>query len=495
MRPSSQSVCQHVAACASQRQSRRPAAASAARPGVTEPVDIILLAYNRLDYLIEMVDALEANTVWPYRLTIVDNVSGPETRNWLRAHRGRFHQIIFNERNEHLAGYQRGIAQTTSELFVVSDADVLPRRATDNGCWLTRLIGLADRHPDFGLISSRLDSVSAARDIQAERKRVVDGELIETSTGVWLNLVRRSALRIPYMSDGITSYSIRRSGFRVGVAADVFSTHLGDQDPERHPDYLARKQAASGLGTVYPDYPELAKAARPPLLRELGLAAPVLQALEAHGVEPSETVELSREEWPPLAAAEPSIEALVRGTGTSAARWVYTGRPPLARGGARAVAVLCAGVLDGELLDDALATARELVFVLSAAAPPGEIDGWTLLEEQPGLAASLELLLAVGSSPKWQRMLSFSTLEQRCHWLATLRAGCFDGPARLRVYILRRDVPLDAATPRFDEATPQASRPSVPAWRPAVSRARVGPLLTKASRLLRAEWYLWRARR
>lgn len=462
---------------------------------MADPVDIILLAYNRLDYLIEMVDALQAHTVWPYRLTIVDNVSGPETRNWLRAHRGRFHQVIFNDRNEHLAGYQRGIARTSSDMFVVSDADVLPHPATAEGCWLTRLVGLADRHPDFGLISTRLDSVTVARDIQAERKRLVDGELIETSTGVWLNLIRRSALRIPYMSDGITSYSIRRSGFRVGVATDVFSTHLGDQDPERHPDYLARKQAASGLGTVYPDYPELARAARPPLLRELGLAAPVLAALDAHGVAAAETVELSRAQWPPLAAADPSIEALTRGAGASAARWAYTGRPPLVPGGARAVAVLCPDALDRELLDDALATAGELVFVLSASSPPEAIDGWTVLEEQPGLAASLERLVAIASSPKWQRTLSFSTLEQRGPWLATLRAGCFDGPARLRVYVLRRDEPRPSVTPRFDETTAQAVRPSVPAWRPAVSRSRVGPLLTKASRLVRAEWYLRQARR
>jgi hypothetical protein len=462
---------------------------------MAEPVDIILLAYNRLDYLIEMIDALAAHTVWPYRLTIVDNLSGPETRNWLRAHRQLFHQVIFNDRNEHLAGYQRGITRTASDLFVVSDADVLPHPPTADGCWLTRLVGLADRHPDFGLISTRLDSITAARDIQAERKRLVDAELIETSTGVWLNLIRRRALRIPYMSDGITSYSIRRSGFRVGVAADVLSTHLGDQDPERHPDYLARKQAASGLGTVYPDYPELAQAARPPLLRELGLAAPVLRALETHGVEPAETAELSREPWPPLAAAEPSIDALVRGTDPAAARVTYTGRPPLTPGGARAIAVLCADTLDQELLDDALATAAELVFLLSPSPPPEEIDGWALVEEQAGLAAPLELLAAVGSSAKWQRLLSFSTLEQRAQWLATLRAGSFDGPARLRVYVLRRDAPLTAASSRYDSAVPGASQPSAPPWRPSVRRSRAGPLLTKASRLVRAEWYLWRARR
>lgn len=462
---------------------------------MAEPVDIILLAYNRLDYLIEMVDALDQRTEWPYRLTAVDNVSGPETRNWLRAHRSRFHQIVFNQHNEHLAGYQRGIARTSSDMFVVSDADVLPHPPTDEGCWLTRLVGLADRHPDFGLISTRLDSITAARDIRADDKQLIDGELIETSTGVWLNLIRRRALRIPYMSDGITSYSIKRSGFRVGVAAGVLATHLGDQDPERHPDYLARKQAASGLGTVYPDYPELAQASRPPLLRELGLAAPVLGALESHGVDASETVELSRDVWPALSGAEPAVDSCVRGLPTAAARWTYDGAPPLRPGGARAVAVLCTGELDAELLGDALATAGEFIFLLSPTAPPEDLDGWSLIEEQPGLATAIERLTDVGSSSRWQRLLCFSTLEQRHNWVATMRAGCFDGPSRLRVYVLRRLAALPADASRWDDTASGAGRPTAPQWHAPVTRARVGPLLTKASRLVRAEWYLWQARR
>jgi Glycosyl transferase family 2 len=465
------------------------------RVGLAEPVDIILLAYNRVDYLSEMVDALERETRWPYRLTIVDNVSGPETRNWLRAHRDRFAQIIFNQHNEHLAGYQRGIAETSSDMFVVSDADVLPHPPIAEGCWLTRLVALADRHPDFGLISTRLDSISAARDIRADEKRMIDDELIETSTGVWLNLIRRRALRIPYMSDGITSYAIRRSGFRVGVATDVLATHLGDQDPERHPDYLARKQAASGLGTVYPDYPELAQASRPPTLRELGLAAPLLAALKSHGVEASETVELSRELWPPLGAVEPQVDGCVRGLPIAAARWTYVKTPPLRPGGARAVALVCRGELDSQLLGDACATAGEFIFLLSPSAPPEELEGWTLLEEQPGLATAIERLADVGSSRRWQRQLFFSTSEQRRHWLAMMRAGCFDGPSRLRVYVLRRNdvVPADAC--RWRDSTVGASRPIAPLWRAPVTRARVGPVLTKASRLVRAEWYLWRTRR
>ncbi len=471
------------------------------RTDLVEPVDIILLAYNRVDYLREMVDTLERATRWPYRLTVVDNLSGPETRNWLRTHRDRFHQVIFNRRNEHLAGYQRGIARTTSELFVVSDADVLPHPPTEDGCWLTRLVTLAARHADFGLISARLDSITAARDIRANEKRLIDGELIETSTGAWLNLIRRQALRIPYMSDCITSYSTRRSGFRVGVAANVLATHLGDQDPERHPDYLARKQAASGLGTVYPKYPELSRAARPPLPRELGLAAPVLVALEAHGVPPSDTVELSREEWPPLGAVEPRVESCVRGRERAAAKWVYAGTPPpLMPGGAPAVAVLCSNALDRQLLDDALATAGEFVFLLSPSAPSDEPHGWSVLEERPGLATPIERLAAIGSSRRWQRILSFSTLEHRHDWLETMCAACFDGPSRLRVYVLRREAALPPSPRRWrptgNAEDPFGARtPLPPQWRPPVRAARVSPMLTKASRLVRAEWYLWRSRR
>jgi len=222
---------------------------------VPEPVDIILLSYNRADYLAQMVAALERRTQAPYRLTIVDNASGAATRQWLRANAWRFHQIIWNERNEHLAGLDRGIRATESEIFVVSDADLVVGAPTSDGCWLTRLLSLAARHDDFGLIAVRLDSISAARNARLDSAPRIDGELLETPTGVWLNLIRRSALRVPYMSDGITCHALRRAGYRVGIAANIYATHLGDGDAERHPDYLARKQVASGWSTTYPRYP------------------------------------------------------------------------------------------------------------------------------------------------------------------------------------------------------------------------------------------------
>ncbi|MDQ3850490.1 MAG: glycosyltransferase, partial [Actinomycetota bacterium] len=397
-----------------------------------EPIDIILLAYNRVDYLARMVDALEAHTVWPHRLTIVDNVSGPQTRRWLRDNAHRFHQIVWNRRNEHLAGHQRGIAATASELFVLSDADLLPHPPTAEGCWLTRLVRLAERHPDFGLLASRIDSDSI-RTWDLQERPVVDGEIIEARTGVWLNLMRRSALRVPYMSDGITCYALGRAGYRVGIARDVFCTHLGDEDAAVHPDYLARKQAATRLGIVYPDYPEVEDLPRPPTLQEVASAAPVLAALEDLGVAAQDAVELSTRTWPPVAAVEPLVQSAVATEGPTAATWRHAGRPPLAPGGARAV-VLAFDEHDHGLLDEAQARAGEWVVLLTPEPVPALADDWRIADERAGVHPVLQRLATVATRRRWREALGYSTVEHGDEWQAVMRAGCFGDESR-RLYV------------------------------------------------------------
>ncbi len=445
---------------------------------MAEPVDIILLSYNRLDYLVEMVDALEQRTRWPYRLTIVDNASGPITRQWLRDHQDRFHQIIWNDRNEHLAAFQHGIAASASELFVLSDADLIPAEPTADGCWLERLVGLAERHPDFGLLGVRLDSISDARNARLAGAPLIDAELFETSTGVWLNLIRRSALHVPYMSDGITCHALRRAGFRVGIAAEVYATHLGDADPRRHPDYLARKQAASGWRTTYPDYPEISDSVPPPTLHELALAAPLLAALALHSIEPQDTIELATARSV-LGAADPRIAC-------------HAPDEPGLRS-APAVAVLELSGNDADTLARAFALAGEWVVLLASPRLPQVPAGWALTREHPGPHPVLEHLAALASRPRWRRRLLYSTSEHREQWLAVFRAGCFGEQQPLRVYVFGRTSPLApspgdaAARERQADALPSRRRVSP-------RRHRVGALVTKARRLMRAEWQLLRHR-
>lgn len=456
---------------------------------MAEPVDIILLSYNRLEFLVAMVEALEARTLWPYQLTVVDNASGPQTRQWLRENSGRFRQIVWNGRNEHLAGLQLGIAATASELFVVSDADLVVSEPTAAGCWLTRLVALAERHPDFGLLGVRLDSISEARNAHLEHAPLIDGELLETDPGVWLNLIARSALKISYMGDGITCHALRRSGYRVGIAADIYATHLGDADPQRHPDYLARKQAASGWRTTYPAYPELRSAGRAPTLSELAKAAPVLAALERHGIAALDTIELCAP-YAVLAAVQPEIEA-----------YAWDEETP----GARAVAILDPPPSAAQTVARAFALAGEWVIVLASVVVPKAPSEWTLADEQPGTNATLFRLAALASRPRWRNRLLYSTTEHRDGWLAVFRAGCFGDDVPLRVYVFCREAPPSQAASRViaepASASPVAvirtSRPAPPLANVAairVRRRRVGTLATKLRRLIWAEWQLFRAR-
>lgn len=455
---------------------------------MAEPVDIILLSYNRPDFLAQMVAALEERTRWPFRLTIVDNASGAPTRQWLRENAARFHQIVWNASNEHLAGLQRGIAATAGELYVVSDADLVVSEPTAAGCWLTRLVALLERHPDFGLIGVRLDSVSEARNARLERVPLLDGELLETATGVWLNLMRRGALQIPYMSDGITCHALARAGYRVGIAADVYATHLGDSDPARHPDYLARKQEASGWHTTYPRYPELAASALPPTLEALALAAPVLAALQSVGVEAGATRELAAPDAL-LAVVEPSIGSV---------------DTAVAGDGVRAVAMVDRAGQTGErMLESASRLGAEWIVVLAGPLAPETTEEWRLIEERPGPHPTLLALAALASRPRWRRRLLYSTIEHRSNWLAVFAAGCFGDDGQLRVYLLARATGARsrAAEPPPPEVGPGGSPAEsrrLPASRYApalhLRRARLGPLVTKLRRLIRAEWLLRRGR-
>lgn len=445
---------------------------------MAEPVDIILLSYNRLDYLIEMVAALEEHTRWPHRLTIVDNASGASTRQWLRDNIGRFHQVIWNARNEHLAGFQHGIAATSGEFFVMSDADLIVRAPVDGRCWLQQLLELADRHPDFGLIGARLDSLSEARNARLELAPLVDGELFETPTGVWLNLMRRSALRVPYVSDGITCHALRRSGFRVGIAANVLVRHLGDCDPQRHPDYLARKQGASGWGTTYPDYKELSEAAPVPTLSELALAAPVLDAIERLGIGTEALLELRTPDAAavlPLAAPSIACASVVDPAPVSA----------------RAVALLAPGGATAASLERGFEAAAEWLILLAPAAIPAAAEGWVLKDERPGPHPAALRLAAVASRRRWLHALGYSALEHRDQWLAVFRAACFGDDPQLRLYVFQRTNPLAPSERRGGSVTAadaaDARRRSV-----RVRRRKIGALATKARRLVWAELELRR---
>jgi hypothetical protein len=424
-----------------------------------EPTDIIILTHNRLDHLIATVDALEARTApGAFRITVVDNASGPELRNWLAAHRARLHNVILRPTNEHVAAFQHGIDATTSDPYIVTDPDIVVPELEPT--WLEHLHSLMDRHPDFGLIGIGLDQANRPPVLGPEEidpAMVVDGEIVEAGVGTVMQMIRRDALVTPYLTDWQTCTSVRRAGRRVGWALGIRAVHLGWDDYKLNPAHLAAKHLSYGV------YREMDLIDRAPTLSELALAAPAVALVREEGIADEAVLELT---WsaPAVGAAVPASVCVERPEPGSfdvgAAAAVVLTDPPGVEAIAEATRIATSLVVAVAPLDafDAR-TAAEL-------AP----EGWTG-SEAPGPG---DIPLSLARAVEGDAAVGPAVLQDRERWLALFAQGAF-GTGHRRLWIWRRDEPAVAPERvRFDPARVQ---PWQAVAAPAPAPKRVGPLL------------------
>jgi hypothetical protein len=383
-----------------------------------DPVDIVLLAYNRLDYLVRTVETLFERTPEPFRLTIVDNASAADVRNWLSTNRHRFHRLVLLPRNEHIAAFQRGIDATTSDPFVLAEPDLIVPELQPS--WLARLRGLMERHPEFGLIGVGLDTSNRPPVLGPEafdESALVDGEIVEGNVGIWFQMIRRDALRVPYVKDSAACMAIREAGFRVGWTPEIRAVHLGWDDHRLHPMHLASKNE---LPSPYPHYREVEMIARAPALEELARASPVVARLRRAGVPDEAVLELA---WG-APVVRPALEAAT------------TLHPPPAKldleEGAAGAVVLVAP--PPALAIDAVAEAMRIATTLVVAIAPlstfggraaGDLAaaGWTGTELAATGRLPLELARRGDELPEMATHLRYTTLEHRDRWLALFAAA------------------------------------------------------------------------
>jgi hypothetical protein len=456
------------------------------------PIDIIMLTHDRLEHLVATVDALEERTPEPFRLTIVDNASGPAVRNWLAENHHRFERVIFRPTNEHVPAFTHGIAATTSDPFVVTDPDVV---VPDLGpSWLARMLDLVERHPDFGLIGVGCDPVNRppppvlAPEV-IDPATLVDEEIVETGVGTVFQFIRRDALVTNYKSDGQACTNVRRAGYRVGWAPQVRALHLGWDDFRLYPGHLLSKRG----GECYPEsYGEVSLIDRAPTLEELALAAPIVAEARSRGLSDEALLELA---WggPVLGASLPGCVAVESPGRTlpledSAAAIVVLTRPPADRA--------------QELVNEACRIAARLVVALAPletfdCRTAGELApaGWTGREAPASGDIPLALARSAAQDASVQERLEASTAEDRERWLRLFAAGAF-GKGSLRLWIWQRDAEVEAP----DRVTYDDSRLHV--WRPselsAPAARRLGPfarLRDKLDLADRSDVWLGRARR
>jgi hypothetical protein len=385
-----------------------------------------MLTHNRLDHLVATVDALEARTTAPFRITIVDNASGPEVRNWLQENRGRFHQLILLEENLYPGSsgpaLQIGIDATTSDPVVASDPDLVVPDVSP--CWLTQMLDILDRHPDFGILGigldqSNLPSVQEPENLSPEE--IVDGEIVEQPVGSIFTFIRRSAMT-SYYDDWRACESVARAGYRFGWALNIRAFHLGWDDYRLHPGHLASKRRYGG------EYREVHLIERAPSLGELAVAGPLIAETRRVGIADEAVLELAWTDTPAVRASVPGTVGLHRPAG---------GELPFADGAAGAVLLTDPPrERADELLQDAFRVARGAVIALAPLATfggrtAGELApaGWRGREQDgPG-----DVALQLAGTPAAAE-LEAGTLDDRERWLDVFARAAF-GASERRLWV------------------------------------------------------------
>lgn len=141
-------------------------------------IDILLVTFNRRNFLEHTVKKIYERTFYPYRLWVIDNNSNDGTGDWLKTAKlhGYLHDYILLNENKGLAGaLTEGFKKVESEYIITTQDDIVPPDLKP--CWLEKMLHLAKENPDYGGIAMR---------IQRTRHRDIDEskELIESPTSL-----------------------------------------------------------------------------------------------------------------------------------------------------------------------------------------------------------------------------------------------------------------------------------------------------------------------
>lgn len=114
--------------------------------------DIVIPVWNQLDVTRDCLESIVKNTLYPYRIVIVDNASDDPTREYLENERKRFGgriEILRNERNlGFIKAVNSGISYSDAEYVCVLNNDTLVTRK-----WLSELILVMNKDKRIGIVN------------------------------------------------------------------------------------------------------------------------------------------------------------------------------------------------------------------------------------------------------------------------------------------------------------------------------------------------------
>jgi len=205
--------------------------------------DIIVVTWNKLDYIKECAQSILKHTDVRSRLIIVDNASAEDTREYLRGLKGSDKvdiKLIFNTENLG-PGKARNIAlkdiSADYACFVDSDVVVAPG-------WLSNMISLADANSDIGMLNpssnnfNQVPSQGVSLDEYARSLAHFKDSYIEVGHCIsFCMLIKAEAVRKIGLIDEEyilalyedTDYSMKASsaGYRCAIARGSYVWHYG----------------------------------------------------------------------------------------------------------------------------------------------------------------------------------------------------------------------------------------------------------------------------
>lgn len=226
-----------------------------------ERASVCIVTWNNLDLTRACVDSVLADHSWPnVEIVIVDNASSDETPAYLRelAKREDRVRVEWNDENRGFAAANnQAIEMATGSYIVLLNNDTVVSRG-----WLSRLLRVLDQEPEIGLVGPVTDGVwnEARVDVQIQPERTdefaaawardhADRVYPIGMLAMYCVAARRAVIEavgplderfgIGMFEDDDYAHRVRRAGYRLACAEEVFIHHAGQASFDK----LKRKNA------------------------------------------------------------------------------------------------------------------------------------------------------------------------------------------------------------------------------------------------------------
>ena len=236
------------------------------QPIASEPIDIILVTYQRSYFLERVLKEIYQRTFYPYRLIVVDNASTDDTKTILKRQEklGRIRKAVYLPQNVgQCQALNEGFKYVESEYFITTQDDLIPPLLRP--CWLERLLYLIKKYePDYGAICMRIQRTrrlewSESEDLIDNYKsmpsvfRIQRRDLME-------QLGDRPFGRLKHWESHVFAESMKKLKKKFAMATHLYADHIGFMPENKgyrkgFTEYLtySKERVKQGEDKPYPD--------------------------------------------------------------------------------------------------------------------------------------------------------------------------------------------------------------------------------------------------